>query len=389
MHSAQGVVASIRCIAFKQIRKSYMNDLCYDIALTKVPLVGPVTARVLLHHCGGAKEVFSTSPKELVKITGIGPGIAAAIHAPQPLKEAEAELALAAAEGVQVLVYPHPPYPRRLLSCPDAPTVLYYRGSADLNSERIVSVVGTRQPTAHGQRATEQLIKGLVPHNALIVSGLAYGVDACAHRYCLEIGLPTIGVLAHGMGTVYPSEHTGLAAKMVAQGGLLSEFGWRVLPEREHFPMRNRIVAALSDAVVVIETANRGGSLITAQLANDYNRDVFAFPGRSTDKSSAGCNWLIKTHRAALIESAEDLVFQMGWQPAEGKEKKQISLFENEFSPEEEIILTLLKGKEAVHLDQLASESGFKAGRLAVVLLELECRSIVASLPGKCYSLLQ
>ena len=365
-----------------------MNDLRYDIALTKVPLVGPVTARLLLHHCGGAKEVFSTSPRELVKIAGIGPGIAAAIHASQPMREAETELALAEAHGVQVLAYPNPPYPYRLLSCPDAPTVLYYRGSADLNSERIVSVVGTRQPTAYGQRATEQLLKGLMPYDALIVSGLAYGVDACAHRYCLDAGLSTLGVLAHGMGTVYPPEHTGLAEKMILQGGLLSEFGWEVLPEREHFPMRNRIVAALSDAVVVIETAKRGGSLITAQLANDYNRDVFAFPGRSTDKSSAGCNWLIKTHRAALIEDAEDLAFQMGWKKAEGKDTKQTSLFENEFSPEEEIILTLLKGKNSVQLDQLMTESGFTVGQLAVILLELECRSIVAALPGKCYSLL-
>jgi DNA processing protein len=365
-----------------------MNDLRYDIALTKVPLVGPVTARTLLHHCGGAREIFSTSPRELVKIAGIGPAIAAAIHAPQPMREAEAELALAEAHGVQVLVYPNPPYPYRLLACPDAPTVLYYRGSADLNSQRIVSVVGTRQPTAHGQRATEQLLKGLAAYNVLIVSGLAYGVDACAHRYCLETGIPTLGVLAHGLGTVYPSEHTSLAEKMVRQGGLLSEFGWQVLPEREHFPMRNRIVAALSDAVVVVETANRGGSLITAQLANDYNRDVFAFPGRSTDKSSAGCNWLIKTHRAALIEDAEDLSLQMGWQQAESKLKKQISLFENELSPEEEIILTLLRGRDAVHLDQLMAGSGFKAGQLAVVLLELECKSVIAALPGKCYSLL-
>lgn len=365
-----------------------MNDLCYDIALTKVPLVGPVTARLLLHHCGGAKEVFHASPRELTKITGIGPGIVAAIHAAQPLREAEAELALAAARGVQVLVYPHAPYPQRLLNCPDAPTVLYYQGTADLNTQRVISVVGTRQPTAYGQRATEELIKGLVPHNVLVISGLAYGVDACAHRYCLEAGLPTLGVLAHGLGTIYPAGHTAMAEKMIRQGGILSEFGWQVMPEREHFPMRNRIVAAMADAVVVVETANRGGSLITAQLANDYNRDVFAFPGRSTDKSSAGCNWLIKTHRAGLIENAEDLIFLMGWNDEKGKEQKQISLFENEYSPEEEIILTLLSGKKAVHLDQLMTESGFLAGQLAVILLELECRSVITALPGKCYSLL-
>lgn len=363
-----------------------MEDLLYKIAITRIPLVGAVTARLLISYCGSAQGVFSASKKSLLKIPGIGEAIVREIRNAAPLKEAEEELLLLDRYGITPLFYLDTGYPERLKSLPDAPIILYYRGAADLNARRTIAIVGTRQPSGYGQQLVELLLEQLGPYQPTIFSGLAYGIDAAAHRGSLDHNLPTVGVLGHGLGLIYPATHRVLAERMQAQGGLLSEFTYKTEPEREHFPMRNRIVAGLSDAVVVVETGRRGGSLITVQFAEEYHKKVFAFPGRITDKTAEGCNWLIKTQRAGLIESAADLTAVLGWEEQSKARAQQIRLFED-LSADEEIVLHLLRQHEQLGVDQLGYGARLNSSALAATLLELECKGLVKTLPGKRYTL--
>lgn len=363
-----------------------MENLLYKIALTLVPKVGAKTARNLISYCGGPRAVFESSQRNLLKVPGIGKGIASNIRKSSVLHQAEKELRYLESQRISALFYLDEAYPRRLKHLNDSPVLLYYKGTADLNSHRIVSIVGTRQPSHYGTGICQQLIEGMLPYKVLVVSGLAYGVDICAHRKCLEVGIPTVGVLGHGLGHIYPAQHRRIASEMVETGGLLSEYTSGTSPEREFFPMRNRIVAGMCDALIVIETAKKGGSIITARMANDYNRDVFAIPGKVGEKLSEGCNHLIKSHQAAMLESVKDLAYVMQWEERTKVESRQAQLF-FDLSEEEKIIVDLLEKTEAMGIEQLLASARMTNSMMAGNLLNLEFKGLVRSLPGNRYIL--
>ena len=289
------------------------SNLLYQIALTLVPNIGDVQAKALLNHFGDAGSIFKATRKDLEQIEGMGTIRARAIRSMTDFTRAENELAFIEKFKITPIFLTDPAYPKRLLNCYDSPMLLYYKGTADLNCSKILSIVGTRNFSVYGKQVCEKLIKDLSEQDILIVSGLAYGIDTLAHKNALKYGLKTIGVLAHGLDRIYPTENKTLAKQMIGFGGLLSEFKSDTNPDKQNFPRRNRIVAGMSDAVIVIETTVKGGSLITAELANGYNKDVFAIPGRITDPKNEGCNYLVKSNKAALITSAADIVENMGW----------------------------------------------------------------------------
>ena len=363
------------------------SDVLFQVALTLVPNVGAVQAKILVEHFGTAENIFKARKKELDLLEGIGEVRANAIKYFNDFATAEAELVFLDKFRIQPLFLTDEEYPKKLLSCYDSPTLLFYRGQADLNHEKTISIIGTRNNTEYGRQLTEQLIEGLKSLNILVVSGLAYGIDAIAHKSAVQNNLPTVGVLAHGLDTIYPAAHKSLAKQMLLNGGLLSEFRKETLPDKHNFPRRNRIVAGIADCTIVIETAARGGSMITAELANGYNRDVFAVPGKVTDSKSAGCNYLIKNNKAVLITSAEDVIENMGWMPKKLKAKQQKELFIT-LTSEEQTIVDLLRQKESLHVDELFLQSGLNSSTVAAAILNLEFENIVASLPGKMYRLL-
>ena len=372
----------------KTMRKTKLvKDLLYKIALTRIPLVGAVTAKILVSYCGGVREVFEATEKELNKIPGIGEQVAKQVRREEPLVEAEQELAFVEKNGLRVLFYLDAGYPRRLRSLADAPILLYFKGNCELNQRRVLGVVGTRSPSPQGVGICEELIKGLAPYQPLIVSGLAYGIDVSAHRASLNEGLETVAVLGHGLHQIYPAQHKSIAMKMIGQGGLLTEFTSREDPLKDHFPMRNRIVAGLCDAIIVIETGLRGGSIITAKQANGYGRDVFAVPGRVKDKNAQGCNMMIKKSWAHLLESADDVARILGWSLQEATTGNgQQKLFE-ELTGSERKVIDLIHEAEEIGIDQLSYRSGIGAAELASLLLGLEFKGLVRSLPGKRYVL--
>jgi DNA processing protein len=290
--------------------------------------------------------------------------------------------------NIQPLFLTDAAYPQRLLNCADSPTLLFYKGTANLNASKVLAIVGTRANTDYGKSVTEKLVADLSEQNILIVSGLAYGIDAIAHKAAIKNGLPTVGVVGHGLDKIYPSDHRTLAKEMVAgDGGLLSEFFSGTLPDKHNFPLRNRLVAGISDATVVVETMVNGGSMITAKLADGYNRDVFAVPGRTIDTKSAGCNYLIQHNKAVLLNSADDLLDVMGWKrKTKTKRTPQKQLF-IELSPDEQQVVELLKEKDAMHIDEINLRSGLSSSASAAAILNLELQNVVASLPGKMYKL--
>jgi len=371
------------------------NDLLYKIALTLVPNIGDIYAKNLISFFGSAEAVFNQSIKQLMQLPNMSEKSATNLHQHLSQKEyllrAQKELKFIEDNQVKVLFLDDNEYPRRLKHCNDAPVLLYYKGNADLNATKIVSVVGTRTPTEYGIKLTEQLIEDLTAQDVLIVSGLAYGVDVCAHQSALKNKLNTVGVVAHGHDRIYPSHHENIAYQMHKQGGILTEFMSETNPDRENFPKRNRIVAGMCDALVVVETRVKGGSLITAEIANSYSRDVFAFPGRSGDEMSSGCNAFIKRNKAMLIEHAGDLLYAMNWSDEhlkKTKNKKQqipLAILLNE---KEQKIVEALKVKEKVHVDELSYHSGFTSSETSGILLQLEFNNIIKSLPGKLYSLI-
>ena len=281
-------------------------------------------------------------------------------------------------------------YAQRLLNCYDSPVLLYYQGEADLNASRIIAIVGTRKNSDYGKRLTENIVEELATQNVLIISGLAFGVDALAHKNALKHDIPTVGVLAHGLDKIYPPEHVGLSNDILDQRReLFTEYRSKLKPDKHNFPMRNRIVAGMSDAVIVVETGCKGGSMITAELANNYNRDVFAFPGRTTDCKSAGCNALIRNNRAMLLNNAPELLEMMNWNdpPAKNTGRKlQRQLFV-ELSEAEKTIVSILQQKDKVHIDELNQKSGLASSTVAASILNLELQNLILSLPGKLYQL--
>lgn len=288
--------------------------------------------------------------------------------------------------NIKPLFYLDKEYPKRLLHCEDSPVLLYCKGNANLNAEKIISIVGTREATNYGKDLTDTLIRDLAPYNTTIVSGLAYGIDIHAHKAALENNLPTVCALAHGLDKIYPGIHKSTAEKIIENGAWLSDFTSNTIPNRENFPRRNRIVAGIADATIVIESKENGGSLITADIANSYNRDVFAFPGRVNDEHSMGCNNLIKQNKAALVQSAQGIIHLMGWEQTEKPKHIQKQLFV-ELSADEEQLVNILKNKDSVNVDDICLLSKMPMSKVSGMLLTLEFSGIVKSLPGKMYRL--
>jgi DNA processing protein len=358
-------------------------ELFYQLALTLVPNIGDVHTRILVQHFGKASSIFHARLRDLERLEGIGSVRAQAIKSFRDFSLAEQEMKFIEDQKIRTLFYQEPDYPARLQHCYDAPILLFYKGEADLNNSRIISIVGTRSHTDYGKQFTEKLVAELGGNELLIVSGLAFGIDCIAHKSSLKNNIPTVGVVGHGLDKVYPYAHRGLVKEILEQGGgILTEFFSGVLPDRHHFPLRNRIVAGLCDATVVIETHIKGGSMITAKLADGYNRDVFAVPGRVTDSRSEGCNYLIQNNKAILLTSAEELLDIMGWKTQKTSPKKQKELFP-ELTPEEQQVVALLEEKETLHVDDLTIHSGLSGSTLAAALLNLEMEQIITSLTGK------
>ena len=362
-------------------------ELFYQLALTQVPNIGDVQAKILVQHFGQASDVFNAKKSQLEKIEGIGEVKAASIKNFNDFHTSETEIKFIEKYRIRTLFLTDAAYPKRLLNCYDSPTLLFYKGTADLNASRIVAIVGTRSNTDYGKAFTEKLVKDLSEQNLVIVSGLAYGIDAIAHKASLKNELPTIGVVGHGMSKIYPSAHADLAKEMIgAGGGVLTEFFHDVKPDKHNFPLRNRIVAGISDATVIVESTTKGGSMITAKLADSYNRDVFAVPGRTTDKVSTGCNHLIKYNKAILLTDADELMEVLGWKDKKVKPKKQRELF-IELTPDEKNIIEIIQSNEAVHIDEINAASGLSSSAVAAAILNLELQGIVQSQPGKMYKM--
>lgn len=367
-----------------------LNEQLYQIALTLIDGVGDVNAKSLLAYCGSASQVFKHKKSDLLKIPGIGEYTAKSIFASKEvLNRAEDELTFIEKYKITPLFFTDTNYPNRLKYCSDSPILLYYKGNADLNTQKIVSIVGSRKPSDYGKQLTEDFIKELSSLNVLILSGLAYGIDVQAHKSALNNNLETVGVLAHGLDRIYPQQHSNIAKKMVEQGGLLTDFMSGTSPDAVNFPKRNRIVAGLCDALVVVESKRKGGSLITATIAGSYNKDVFAFPGRPTDELAEGCNGLIKQNRATLIEGAADLIYAMQWeeQLTTKNKTKQIPLLIS-LTADEQIIANAFKTKNPLQIDELCSLTEMPVSKVAGLLLQLEFSNLIKSKPGKMYEFL-
>ncbi|MBL7877365.1 MAG: DNA-protecting protein DprA [Cyclobacteriaceae bacterium] len=356
------------------------------IALHLTPGIGDFLVKQLVSYCGSAHDVFQTPKGKLRKIPGIGDITVDAIKNGNTFREAEKELIKAEKEDTEILFYTDKKYPHRLKGIDDAPALLYYKGNQNLNVSKIVGIVGTRQATEYGKEIVERICKDLVPHQALIVSGLAYGIDIHAHKFALQYGLATLGVMGSGMDIIYPAVHKETAKKMINQGGLITENKFGTKPDAHNFPARNRIIAGLCDALLVVEAAEKGGALITADIANSYNKDVFAVPGNLGQTYSDGCNKLIKINKANLFTSVKDLEYIMNWTAS--IEGTQTSLALTLFEPEEQKVLAILKKRNTpVMIDELSIASDLPPGELASLLLTLEFKNAIKSLPGKMYSL--
>jgi DNA processing protein len=363
-------------------------SLLHQIALTFIPGVGNVTGKKLMAVCGSAEAIFTEKKSALLKAERVGELIVNSImqHRMLALEKAGKELEFIQRYKIKTLFYTDKDFPSRLKECVDGPILVYFKGNANLNHPRIVAVVGTRRATHYGKEMCEKIIEGLKNLDVLVVSGLAYGIDTCAHKTALDRGLQSIAVLAHGLDRIYPPLNKSLAERMLNQGGLLSDFPSGTNPDRENFPSRNRIIAGIADATIVIEAGLKGGALITAEIANSYNRDVFSVPGNIGNYYSEGCNFLIKTNRAALLQSAEDIKYIMNWgEPAQNKVVQRKLMIE--LSPAQEKIVEVLQNNAEASIDRLCDETAISPALVANALLNLEFEGIIKTLPGKMYKL--
>jgi DNA processing protein len=396
----------------------------YRLALIHTPGIGPAYTQKLLLHFGDAESIFRADSKALAG-TGISPDAIHALLQPPDLRSLNNECRRMAQKGIRILSYTDPEYPRRLNHIPEAPPLLFYQGSTNLNAEKILAIIGTRKATEYGREITQQLVRDLAGPGLLIISGLALGIDAAAHHAALHYHVPTIGILGHGLDMIYPAEHWGLSRAMRHQGGLLTSFSHEVKPEKYTFALRNKLVAGLCDALVVVETGITGGSLMTVDAAVECKKKVFAVPGRLTDKKSEGCLRLIREDKANLLVSARQLQADLGWHwPAEHPGAQSTLPFPTiapptnhqtlpadrhaspndhqtsptnrhiAFSPghqappkSEDDLLQLLRQKDSLSIDELSTFSHLDAPSLAVTLLSLELAGKVRSLPGKRYRL--
>lgn len=367
--------------------------LRYKIAITLIKGIGNNLAKNLIAYLGSEEAVFHEKQQNLAKIPGIGDVLSREIVNQQVLKRADEELDFILRNKIQPYYFTDREYPYRLKECADSPIMIYTKGNCNLNDGKFIGIVGTRNATETGKENCKKLISDLAQHqpNAIIISGLAYGVDICAHKAAVDYGLPTIGVIGHGLDRIYPAVHRPTAVKMLENGMLLTEYLSKTNPDRQNFVQRNRIIAGLCDATVVVESAARGGALITAEVANDYSRDVFAFPGRVNDEWSAGCNALIKANKASLIESAEDILRFMGWekQDTAKHEPVQTSLFLELTDEEQTIVSTLRKHPDGLQLNELAISLEKTISKISSTLLEMEFKGIIKCLPGNLYRIVK
>lgn len=361
-------------------------EIIAALRLQAIPNIGDVTAKKLITHCGSPTAVFEDKLHHLLKIDGIGKLTLKALHDPEHLKEAESEYAFLSNESIKVSYFMEEDYPTYLKHCVDGPILLFQRGSINLGKQKLISVVGTRNVTNYGTSFCEAFIEEIAPMNPIIVSGFAYGVDIAVQRAAMEKGLQTIACLAHGLNQIYPKAHKKYQRKMEENGGFMTEFWSTSNPDRENFLRRNRIIAGMSEATIVVESAEKGGSLVTADLANGYNREVFAVPGRSTDKLSRGCNDLIKGQKAHMLTSAADLIYLLGWDLEEKKEGEAVQkqLFIELDATEQSIYSYLqLNGKQL--LDTVALECNLPIFKTSSTLLGMEMKGVIRPLPGKLF----
>ncbi|WP_448700050.1 DNA-processing protein DprA [Mucilaginibacter sp. AW1-3] len=361
----------------------------HQIALVQTKYVGDHLAKVLVSYCGSAEAVFETPAKKLAQIPGVGQKTIEQILLKAEFKKAEEELRFIEKNNIKVLFYTDEAFPKRLRNCDDSPALLYYKGTADLNPTRVISIVGTRNITDYGRQLCHNLIEDLKAYDVVVISGLAHGVDVAAHRECVQQGIPTIGVFGHGLDRIYPAVNRAVAEKMLNNGGWLTDFPSGTVPDRENFPKRNRIVAGISDATIVVEASIKGGALITAEIANSYNRDVFAYPGRINDEFSEGCNFLIRNNKAALLTSGADLAYILGWEKTDNTKpaKPQLTLPIDLPAAERLIFETIQQNAGALGIDDLTIRTNLPLSQLAMNLLNLEMMGYIRSLPGKTYSL--
>ncbi|MFH6992879.1 DNA-processing protein DprA [Flavobacterium sp. FlaQc-48] len=360
------------------------QNLFYLLALLKIEGVGDIMAKKLLSHFGSAETIFKTKINQIAAVDGVGTVLLKNLKDKSVFEKAERELEFIKSNDIKVSFFQDDNYPERLKHCFDAPVLIFSSGNINLKNKKIISIVGTRQITSYGTEFCKKLIEDLMPLDPVIVSGFAYGVDIVAHQLAMDFNLQTIGVLAHGLNQIYPKSHKKFVANIEENGGFITEFWSSSNPDKENFVRRNRIVAGMAEATIVIESADRGGSLITANLANDYNRDVFAVPGRVTDKYSQGCNDLIKTQKANVLTSAADLVYILNWD-IENKEKTiQKQLFVELEPDEQKVYDFLLKdGKEL--LDIIALQCDFPIYKISGLLLNMELKGVIRPLPGKLF----
>ena len=360
--------------------------LLHQIALTLIPKIGDKTARKLLNFYPDASEIFSAKPRDL-KTAGFSQIAIQAIKKSDVMRIAEEELKFIEKNDIKTLFYSDENYPYRLKFCDDAPVLLYYKGNVNFDHPKIISIVGTRMATDYGKQMCRRLIEDIsAAVDIVIVSGLAHGIDTQAHSIALDNNIPTIGVVAHGHDIIYPRLNTKLASNMLHNGAIITEFRSKTIPDRENFPKRNRIIAGLSDAVLVVEAARKGGALITAEIANSYGREVFALPGRIGDTYSEGCNNLINGNKAILTQSAEDVLNAMNWKPKKNK-NKQLKLFVD-LNDEEAKIVNFLNNNELADIDTIINKNELNPTKAASLLLSLELKNIIECKPGKRYSIL-
>ncbi|WP_418264876.1 DNA-processing protein DprA [Flavobacterium faecale] len=360
------------------------QDLFYLLALQRVEGVGDIMAKKLLSHFGSAEEVFKLKAQQLASIDGVGTVLLKNLKDKSVFDKATKELQFIESNKIKTYFFQDENYPERLKHCIDGPVLVFGSGNMDWKNRKLISIVGTRQITSYGTEFCKKLIEDLVPLNPIIVSGFAYGVDIVAHQLAMENDLQTIGVVAHGLNQIYPKPHKKYVAKMEENGGFLTEFWSTTNPDKENFVRRNRIVAGMTEATIVIESADRGGSLITANIANDYNRDVFAVPGRVTDKYSQGCNNLIKTQKANVLTSAADLIYNLNWDIQQEVKPVQKQLFVELEPDEQKVYDYLLKtGKEL--MDIIALHCDFPIYRISGLLLNMELKGVIRPLPGKLF----
>lgn len=361
------------------------DEIIAALRLQNVPNIGDITAKKLIGNCGSPAAIFEEHNHHLLRIDGIGKHTLKGLKDLEHLEAAQAEYEFFRNQEIDLHYFMDASYPALLKHCVDSPILLFGSGNIDLNNQRIISVVGTRNITSYGSAFCEEFIAELAPLNPVIVSGYAYGVDICVQKAAIKHGLQTIGCLAHGLNQIYPKNHERYVYEVEKNGGFFTEFWSTSQPERENFLKRNRIIAGMSEATVVVESADKGGSLVTADIANSYNRDVFAVPGRTHDKYSSGCNNLIKQQKAHMLTSAADLVYMLGWEIEEKKaEPVQKQLFVELSETEKEIYDYLQQGGKQM-LDHIALACKLPIFKVSSTLLNMEMKGVVRPLPGKLF----